>query len=95
MNLIISVGGLTVESQIFLVSENKCLCVCDTLFVCVCVCDTLFVCVCVCAGDAMLSRHTGIDIRQLQLVGHMASTHSGEVRSSYKVKFSQKETNTG
>lgn len=28
--------------------------------------------------DAMLSRHTGIDIRQLQLVGHIASTHSGE-----------------
>ena len=36
-------------------------------------------CVGVCAGDAMLSRHTGIDLRQLQLVGHIASTHSGEV----------------
>lgn len=30
-------------------------------------------------GDAMLSRHMGIDIRQLQLNGHIAATHSGEV----------------
>ncbi|PVD35072.1 hypothetical protein C0Q70_06353 [Pomacea canaliculata] len=28
--------------------------------------------------DAMLSRHMGIDIRQLQLNGHIAATHSGE-----------------
>ncbi|XP_041360290.1 integrin-linked protein kinase-like isoform X2 [Gigantopelta aegis] len=28
--------------------------------------------------DALLSRHTGIDMSQLQLVGHIASTHSGE-----------------
>ncbi|XP_071086848.1 scaffold protein ILK-like isoform X2 [Haliotis cracherodii] len=28
--------------------------------------------------DALLSRHPGIDIAQLQLVGHVASTHSGE-----------------
>lgn len=29
--------------------------------------------------DALLSRHEGIDIAQLQLVTHMASTHSGEM----------------
>lgn len=29
--------------------------------------------------DALLSRHQGIDIAQLQLVTHMASTHSGEM----------------
>ncbi|XP_052794111.1 integrin-linked protein kinase-like isoform X1 [Mya arenaria] len=29
--------------------------------------------------DALLSRHTGINIDQLQLNGHMATTHSGEV----------------
>ncbi|XP_059146239.1 integrin-linked protein kinase homolog pat-4-like isoform X2 [Physella acuta] len=28
--------------------------------------------------DAILSRHTGIDIKELQLVGHIAKTHSGE-----------------
>ncbi|CAG5135401.1 unnamed protein product [Candidula unifasciata] len=28
--------------------------------------------------DAVLSRHTGIDIKELQLVGHIAKTHSGE-----------------
>ena len=27
----------------------------------------------------MLSRYTGIDIKELQLVGHIAKTHSGEV----------------
>ncbi|XP_056013002.1 integrin-linked protein kinase-like isoform X4 [Ostrea edulis] len=29
--------------------------------------------------DALLSRHTGIDIEQLSLTTHMANTHSGEV----------------
>lgn len=29
--------------------------------------------------DALLSRHTGIDIAQLNLVSHIATTHSGEV----------------
>ncbi|BFZ24222.1 hypothetical protein BsWGS_27261 [Bradybaena similaris] len=28
--------------------------------------------------DAVLSRYTGIDIKELQLVGHIAKTHSGE-----------------
>ncbi|XP_050415633.1 integrin-linked protein kinase isoform X1 [Patella vulgata] len=28
--------------------------------------------------DALLSRHAGIDIAQLQLVGHIADTHSGQ-----------------
>ena len=31
------------------------------------------------AGDALLSRHTGIDIKQLNLSNQVAVTHSGEV----------------
>ena len=30
-------------------------------------------------GDALLSRHTGIEISQLNLVNSIASTHSGDV----------------
>jgi hypothetical protein len=30
-------------------------------------------------GDALLSRHTGIDIKQLNLSNQLAVTHSGEV----------------
>lgn len=33
-------------------------------------------------GDALLSRHTGIDIDQLSLTTHIANTHSGEVTDS-------------
>lgn len=34
---------------------------------------------CFSLGDALLSRHTGIDIEQLSLTTHIANTHSGEV----------------
>lgn len=39
-------------------------------------------------GDAVLSRHTGIDIKELQLVGHIAKTHSGEVSGDMQAHMS-------
>lgn len=38
-------------------------------------------------GDALLSRHTGIDIDQLSLTTHIANTHSGEVTDSFLFFF--------
>ena len=45
----------------------------------------------ICLGDATLSRHSGIDIAQLNLQARISSNHSGDVSSTpSKVVYSKK-----